>query len=273
MSMSLTEDSGQKTIGLIGFGAIGNTLRSELGGDAAPIGPVLLRPSSSRVLPSSLRRVDNIDALLEARPVLVVECSGHEGLRAHCARILAAGIPLIVVSVGALADDALRAALDAAAVTGGTRYVTVAGAIGGLDALSAARPAGLAQVHYFGHKPPLAWTGTPAEAQFALDAITEETVIFEGSAREAALTYPKNANVTAAVALAGAGFDATRVTLVADPRAEGNMHRIEAAGAFGRLKFEIVNTPLPANPKTSWLAALSAAQAVRNMLEHMGTAK
>lgn len=269
MSASAAPAPSSSAIGLIGFGAIGKAIWHSFGGDSGIIGPVLLRPESKRSVPAPLSRVDDVAALIAARPQLVVECAGHSGLIDHGARVLEAGIPLVVVSVGALADDELHARLDAAAAAGRTRYVTVAGAIGALDALAAAKPAGLSRVQYFGHKPPLAWKGTPAEHAFDLAAITEPTVIFEGSAREAALTYPKNANVTAAVALAGNGFDATRVSLLADPEAGGNMHRIEAEGSFGRLAFEIVNKPLPDNPKTSWLAALSASHAARQLLQQV----
>ena len=108
-------------------------------------------------------------------------------------------------------------------------------------------------------KPPAAWKGIPYVEKLGLDMdrLATATVLFEGSARDAALTYPQNANVTAAAALAGIGFDATRVTLLADPAARGNEHQIDAEGRFGSLRFSVVNVPLPENPKTSSLAAYS----------------
>ena len=68
--------------------------------------------------------------------------------------------------------------------------------------------------------------------------------------------------VAAAVALAGVGFEKTRVRLIADPAAPGNTHELEARGAFGDFRIVLNNKPLPENPKTSWLAALSVEQAV-----------
>jgi aspartate dehydrogenase len=86
--------------------------------------------------------------------------------------------------------------------------------------------------------------------------------IFDGSARQAALRFPQNANVAAAIALAGVGFDLTRVHLFADPGISGNLHRIEAAGAFGRFQIELAGVALPDNPRTSRLTVGSLARAL-----------
>jgi aspartate dehydrogenase len=131
--------------------------------------------------------------------------------------------------------------------------------------LGAARFAGLAEVIYTSNKAPRAWKGTPAEGMVNLDALTESTVFFTGNAREAALAFPQNANVAAAVALAGLGFENTRVQLCANPQATGNRHRIQAHGAFGEIDVSILGKTLPENPKTSVLAPYSLVRSLANL--------
>ena len=200
------------------------------------------------------------------RPDLLVECAGHAALTDHVLGALAQGIPCIAASVGALSAPGLLDQLEAAARLGGTRLHLVAGAIGAIDALAAARLGGLDSVRYTGTKPARAWAGTPAEQRLDLATLTQPAVFFEGSARQAALQYPKNANVAATLALAGLGLDATQVRLVADPHTTENTHQVDARGAFGHFSLTMNGRPLAANPKTSALTVYSVARAVLNQV-------
>ena len=71
-------------------------------------------------------------------------------------------------------------------------------------------PRGAHLVRYRSRKPPAAWRGSPAEEVVDLGKLAAPTVLYTGSAGEAALLYPQNANVAAAVALAGLGFEPPR---------------------------------------------------------------
>lgn len=198
------------------------------------------------------------------RPDVAVDCAGHAALRQHGEQILAAGVDLASVSSGALADSDLHSSLVAAATASGSQLRIVSGAIGALDALSAASIGGLTSVTYRGRKPPKGWLGSPAEETLDLDSLASASTHFSGSAREAALAYPKNANVAASVALAGLGFDETTVELIADPKLTENVHEIHAQGAFGSFEFRVRGQSLPNNPKSSALAAMSVVRELLN---------
>ena len=200
----------------------------------------------------------------DARPDLLVECAGHRAIEEHVLPALERGIPCLIVSVGALSEVGLVERLEAAAERGQTYIQLLPGAIGGIDALSAAKVGGLDAVSYTGRKPAQAWKNTPAEQVCDLDCISEATVIFQGSAREAARLYPKNANVAATLSLAGLGLDRTLVTLIADPCSEENVHHFEARGAFGGFEMSLRGKPLLANPKTSALTVYSVVRALGN---------
>ena len=251
-------------IAVVGLGAMARSLIRALQtrADGLQVGAALVRTAPSHSLDEKLRVFDDLEQLLAWGPSLVAECAGHAAVGQYVPRLLSTGIPVILASIGALADAALRAEL-AASVTPSGSLVLVPGAIGGLDGLRAARLAGLDQVIYSGSKPPAAWAGSHADTLIDLGAVMDPAEFFSGSAAEAARLFPRNANVCAAVALSGLGFEHTQVRLVADPSARTNAHRIQARGAFGRFEIVLENAALPENPKTSWLAALSVEAAVR----------
>lgn len=258
-------------IGLIGYGGIAGDLLAVLRAQAeAPpvrLVGVLVRPGRSSAARNRLGAVpvvETLDALTALRPQIIVEAAGQGAVSAYGEAILEGGIDLLIVSIGALAEAALLERLRAAALRGSARLLLVAGAIGGIDALAAMRLQGLRSVRYRSVKPPAAWRGSPAEQAVDLDRLDGRALLYEGSARAAALRFPQNANVAATVALAGLGFEATRVELVADPAAVGNIHEIEAEGATGRFVIMLEGKPSASNPKTSALTAQSIARALVN---------
>lgn len=256
-------------IGIIGTGAIGRFVLHQLEARGQTTDAILVRPH--RLAETSLGLVPRFSSVADLPDdlTLMIDCAGHTALQDHGTAILRRGMDIVTVSLGALADNVLKDALERAAEDGDARLHLASGAIGALDCLRAARVGGLGEVTYIGRKPPGGWKGSPAEDQLDLNRLTEATCHFKGSARQAAREYPKNANVAAAVALAGTGFDATQVQLIADPAITANIHEIHAEGNFGKFTFHIEGTALPDNPRTSALAAMSVVAAVERQRERL----
>ena len=99
-----------------------------------------------------------------------------------------------------------------------------------------------------------------------LETIEKETLLFEGTASEAVKAFPANVNVAATISLAGIGFERTKVRVIADPTLSRNVHEITVEGEFGKLSTRVENLPSPENPKTSYLAALSAISTLKKIL-------
>ncbi len=243
-------------LAIIGDGAIGRFVREHAAQRGHEICALVLLPEEIRDNDSGIACVDSVAALPDDVD-LFVDCAGHQALRQHGPEALRSGTDVLTVSVGALADAGLAAELEEAADDGDTRLHLVSGAIGALDCLAAANVGAIENVTYTGRKPPRGWRGSPAEEKLDLDNLESAAVHFDGTAREAATRYPKNANVAAAVAIAGVGFDATSVRLIADPGVSANIHEVRCSGDFGSFEFRIEGRALPDNPKSSALAAMS----------------
>jgi aspartate dehydrogenase len=259
-------------VGIIGGGTIARLFLEHIRagdlGDASVVA-ILARGASARserlTQEFGIRLVTSLAALLELRPDAVVEAASHEAVREHVEPLLSQGIPVIVLSGGALCDDALRERLERAAQAGKALLYVPSGGIAGLDALKAACLAGVDEVIIAVTKPPAAWKDIPYVARMGidLDRLTAPCTIFDGPAREGVPLFPANVNIAAALSMAGIGFDRTRLKVVADPALTHNTHFIEFRGRTGTVSIKCENVPAPENPKTAWLACYSALAALK----------
>jgi len=211
--------------------------------------------------------VISLAGLLEHKPDAVVEAASHAAVREYCGPLLDKGIAVIVLSCGALCDDALRARLEAGASKSGALLYVPSGGIGGLDALKAACIAGVDAVEIAVTKPPAAWRGIPYVEKLKVDLanLREPETLFDGPAREGVPHFPANVNIAAVLSMAGIGFDRTRLKVVADPALKYNTHFITIKGRTGNISIKLENVPAPENPKTAWLACYSALAALKHM--------
>lgn len=260
-------------VAIIGGGTIATLFiehisRGDLGD--AQVVAVVGRSDASRGKPLAgehgIAYVTTIDELLAQKPEVVVEAASHEAVRDFGVTLLDNGIAVIVLSGGALCDDALRMRLEAAAHKTGALLYVPSGGIGALDALKAATLSGMDSVTISVAKPPAAWKGIAYVEKLAvdLDAIHEATVLFEGTAREGVPHFPASVNIAAVLSLAGIGFDRTMLKVIADPSLKDNTHNIEMRGKTGNISIKFENVPSSDNPKTSWLACYSALAALKH---------
>lgn len=259
---------------LLGGGTIarlvlGQARRGELPGIevVAIVGRSASSPAATLAREFGLDYRVGAEALLALRPDAVLEAASHQAVREHLVRLLDAGISVIVLSAGALADDALREAAEAASRRSGALLYVPSGGIGGLDALKTACLGGVDEASIQVAKPPAAWKGIPyvERSGVALDRLSAPVTLFEGPAREGVPHFPQNVNIAAVLALAGIGMDRTRLKVVADPALTLNTHTIRVSGRCGRFTLVLENVPSPDNPKTSWLACYSALAALREL--------
>jgi aspartate dehydrogenase len=203
-----------------------------------------------------------LDDLIEASS-LVVEASTQAHLQEIAPRTLGAGRDLVVLSCGGLLGR--QDWVDLAAANR-CRILVPSAAIAGLDGVKGARVGTITSVTMETRKPPRGLAGAPwiAQQKIDLDAITKETLIFEGPATEACRAFPANVNVLAALSLAGIGPEKTRIRLFAVPGQRMNMHRITIEGEFGRLAVEIENVPSE-NPRTGKLSYMSTIALLRDL--------
>jgi len=269
-------------IGIIGGGVIArlfleHVARGDMG--EARVVAIQGRSPASRGKPLAehygVPFVTSLAALIAERPEVVIEAASHDAVREFARPLLEKGIPVIILSAGALCDDALRARLEAAAAKHKTLLYVPSGGIGGLDALKAVCVAGADSVEIVVTKPAAAWKGIPyvEKMQFDLDHLTGPVTLFEGSARAGVPHFPANVNIAAALAMAGIGFERTRLKVVADPTLICNTHYINIRGKTGTISIKFESVPFPDNPKTSMLACYSALAAFKqfNSLVRYGT--
>jgi aspartate dehydrogenase len=259
-------------VGVLGAGTIARLVlehirRGELEG--IEVTAILARKSSGRgaALASEygVSLVHDLSSLLDTSPDVVVEAASHDAVREACVPLLERGVSVIVLSAGALTDDALRLEMERTAEASGALMYVPSGGIGGLDALKAACVAGVDSVRITVMKPAAAWKNIAyVEGQgFDLDGMTEPTTLFEGAARDGVPLFPANVNIAAVLSMAGIGFDRTQLKVVAHPGLKRNTHLIEIDGASGSITVKLENVPAPENPKTAWLACYSALAALK----------
>lgn len=268
----------KRNIGIIGCGSIGSNLALAVESGSVTNASILalfdLLERNAKNLKSRLKSsptiYDEFQSFLDSDVDLIVEAASQDAIRKFGISIIQSKKDLLIMSAGALADmDFLSKLLDVRAATKGSSKIYIpTGAIAGVDAIRSIRHH-VESITLTTTKSPQALLGAPffETKKISLDNFTKSTLIYEGSAAEAVKMFPANVNVAAVLSLAGIGVEKTKVKVVVNPHATTNQHEIVAMGGFGELKIVVNNVPIPGNPKTSFLAVLSAIECLRSICD------
>jgi aspartate dehydrogenase len=261
-------------IGIIGCGAIGTEICKAIDTKLIKAQLVAVYDRSEERGGKLLGALSNKPRMLSADDLIsgsdiVVECASAAAVREYGLKVLEKGKDLMILSVGALIDPGLLEKLVKTAAAHHSRIYIPSGAIAGIDGLKSASIASIDKVLLITTKNPEGLKGAPyiIKNNINLGSFHEKTLLFEGNAEEAIAAFPANVNVAVSLSLAGMGAKETRVKVFVDPGAVRNIHEITVEGVFGKFTCNIENVPSPGNPRTSFLAALSAIATLKKITE------
>jgi aspartate dehydrogenase len=257
-----------KSIAIAGLGAIG----LQIAGSIASIPGIALvavadhdeREAAEKIASLGLdAEVRSLESLPDAADIVVEALPAAVAAKLY-PLVIAKGKTLVALSSSVLLQ---RDELTEMAAKNGARIIVPSGAVGGLDALKAAKEGQLHSVRMITRKSPRSLAGAPhvVEQKIDLAALTSPTLIFSGNALDAARAFPANVNVVAAVSLAGMGPTATQIEVWADPSAVRNSHTVQVKSDSTEFEIQMTNLPSQSNPRSSQLACFSAIAALRDL--------
>jgi aspartate dehydrogenase len=270
-----------KKIGIIGCGTIGSELAFAVdNGKVKNASVVLLFDTVSSAAKNLKHRLGNSNPITFSKfsqfissttfkeTDIIIEAASQAAVKKFAKRILLLNKSLMIMSAGALSDGSLVRELSSAMEKHTGNIYIPSGAIAGIDAIRSVKHL-LGSVMLTTTKNPKALAGAPffSYTNIRIDKIMKRTLLYQGNAIDAIKKFPANVNVAMVLSLAGLGAKKTIVRIIADPATDLNQHEIVAKGPFGEISIVVRNSPSPNNPKTSFLAALSAVECLRTICD------
>jgi aspartate dehydrogenase len=199
---------------------------------------------------------------------IIVEAASNTAVKTFAKKIVSSNKSLMIMSAGAFFDVRLLKEIYSTVNKHKSRIYFPTGAIAGIDALCSVRHL-LHFVMLTTTKNPRSLTGAPffELSNTSPESIRKRKLLYDGNALNAIKLFPTNVNVAVLLSLAGVGTKKTRVRVIADPNTNRNEHKIIARGEFGEILIVARNVPSPHNPRTSYLAVLSAIECLRRICD------
>lgn len=249
-------------LAIAGLGAIGMRVAQAVDrGDVPGMRLVAVSANNKAVASERMKDFANPPPVLDLAALseqadVIVECVPAAVFSEVATPVISKGLILMPLSVGALANA--PELVDQARETG-AQIIVPTGAIIGLDTVRAMAVGEIHEVTLQTRKPPNGLAGAPhlVNNQIDVSNLSEPLMVFKGSAREAALGFPANVNVAAALGLAGIGVDRTQVEVWADPTIDRNFHAVCVVSDSGEASMTIRNIPSKENPRTGRIVANS----------------
>jgi aspartate dehydrogenase len=271
----------KKEIALIGCGAIGSELAQNIDNNLIP------NCSISIIFDIDNNRLKNIKEKLKNKPILfnnfleftnssqfkkidlVIEAASINAASNYVLDILGKGKDMMIMSIGVFSDHNFFKNIIQILEEKSNNVFLPSGAIGGLDIIKSIKNH-IESITLTTTKNNKALEGAPffSNNKIDINKINKKQIIFEGNAYDAIKQFPSNVNVSALISLAGIGFAKTNVKIAVDPDEPNNLHEILVKWKFGEVLIKINNKPSIENPKTSYLATLSALECLRSIFSH-----
>ena len=198
----------------------------------------------------------DINELMAFKPDFVAEAASVKSIQDYSETILNGSSNLVVLSIGAFADQEFYERVKNTAARNNRRVYIASGAVGGFDILRTAALMSLITASISAQKAPESLYDSPLYKDGLLE-ITEREQVFTGTTKEAIAILPTKVNVAVATALASAGPENTIMNIDAVPGFEGDEYKIEIQG-------EEIRTELNIYSKTSKVAAWSVVAVLQN---------
>ncbi len=249
-------------VGIIGCGNIGTELAVFLDKDQY-FSLEYLFDISEDSIENLLKKLQNKPKVVEFENLmensdLIIEAANKEVVEKIINNVKSNNKKILIMSTGGIIKN-----LELLKKIKAEIYLT-SGAIAGLEAIKAVSGK-ISELTLTTTKPLKGLEGAPfiIKNNIDLNQIKNKETIFEGNLEEAIEGFPKNINVAATLFLASE-FKNLKIKIIADPDLKTNNHEIFCKGEFGVIKTRVENLPSE-NPKTSYLAVLSAMQVLRNL--------